>query len=792
MNTNGKNNAGLRLSPIAAAVALVLAAPAAMAEPMFQIPLYKGADMSRYDRNMVELGLGYSDEDSYKFGEYTGLEDKGAFVIGNFNLGKRLAGDANYVQASGWNLGLPSRQLGAVGGTQGRWFLSGNFDQFRRYQYDDTRFIHQGLGGDRLTLPPGFPGISAGTSQPPSNINTINAFLRDFDIKQDRDIWRFGGGLNIAPNIDVSINYRQDDRDGTRLIGAVMGNTGGNPRSAILPYQLNDTTKQVEAAVRWTGVQGQLNLSYWYSRYDNDANSLTWQNPYATIGGWAGNSGFPTGFGRLGLMPSNDYHQVQASGGWNFTRNTRLTSTFQYGVAKQNEEFLPYTINGPAAPGLPTQTPGTTLTVPTALPASSLNGEIKNTLFDIGLSSRLLPKLTVRANYLYNERDNKTPQNWYSYVGGDTTVQTPIPVGANPETINSSRVRYNLIPGTKENRFKLDGDYEVFRRTLLRAFYQYQKIDYEVASEELRTDTKNDRYGAELRHYANEYVTGALRYQRDERRGSDFVNARPYQASYTNAFVAATPFDNLPTLRQYYVADYNQNLIRATGTLMPMDTVNLTATVDWYERKYRGPDCGGPQDQVNPTVVIPSECLGLQEAKGQSYTLDASWTPVDGFSAFAFYTRSTFDTDQTSRQWNTAALAANPARNWAASLENSDDTFGVGGRFSPADRRWDLGAQLIYNDGTAKTSVGGPVVPATAAGVPDVNYKLTTFQIFGKWRYSKNIAFRANYWYERLRSDDWAYDNAAPWSSNNVLLTGQQSQEYSAHVIGFSVAYENW
>jgi hypothetical protein len=413
-------------------------------------------------------------------------------------------------------------------------------------------------------------------------------------------------------------------------------------------------------------------------------------------------------------------------------------------------------------------------------------------MFDLGLSSRILPKMTVRAKYHFFERDNKTPEQWYSYVGGDTTDQTALPTGVNPETINSSRVRRNLAPGTKENKFTLDGDYEVWRRTLLRAWYQYVKIDYSVASEELRADTNNNQVGTELRHYASENFTGALRYQYDQRRGSDFSNARPYQASYTSAFIAATPFDNLPTLRQYYVADYNQNLVRALGTFTPMDTVSISLSADWYSRDYKGPDCGGPNDQTNPALVIPSNCLGLQSATGQSYTIDASWTPVEGLSAYAFYTYGTLENEQDSRSWGGANLPSNPARNWSAKLENVDNTVGLGMRYTFPDRKYDVGAQYLYNDGVSKTSVSGPVVPATAAGVPNAGSTLNSFQLFGTWRYSKNVAIRANYWYQRLKTDDWAYDNSAAWSSNNVLLTGQQAPNYNANVFGISIAYTGW
>jgi hypothetical protein len=51
---------------------------------------------------------------------------------------------------------------------------------------------------------------------------------------------------------------------------------------------------------------------------------------------------------------------------------------------------------------------------------------------------------------------------------------------------------------------------------------------------------------------------------------------------------------------------------------------------------------------------------------------------------------------------------------------------------------------------------------------------------------------RANYWFQKLRTNDWAYDNANPTSSTNMLLTGQQSPNYTANVFCISIAYTGW
>jgi MtrB/PioB family decaheme-associated outer membrane protein len=768
------------VNPLAAAVALALAAPAAaLAEPMLQVPLYRGADMSRYDENNVELGVGFSTENSFKFGEFNGINDQGPFLIGNFNLRNRLGNDGRYLNAFGSNLGLDARKLGVEYGQQGRYWVDAGYDMLTRYQFSDTQFIHQGLGGPVLTLPAGFAGIG----QPPASAAGINPFLHTYEVKQERDIFRLGGGFHLGGGWDVGVSYRQDDRDGSKLIGSVMGNTGGNPRAAILPYDLNDRTQQVEAIARWRSKQAQVNVSYWYSKYDPDVNSLTWQNPYNIIAGWVGNSGFPTGFGRLGLMPENSFHQLSATGAWNFTPKDRLTGTLSYSMMRQDEAFLPYTINDGTAPG-------TTLTVPNALPRSSLDGKIDNTLFDVSYFTRALPKTTLRANYHFLQHKNKTPVALYDYVGGDTLNQPPV---AN-DTINDTHLRYNVAESTTEHRLKLDGDYEIFRRTLLRGFYQYRYISYEEASEALRSRTTDNLLGVELRRIMSEMFTGALRYSHDKRTGSDYSLTRAYQATYTTGTTTAVPFpDNVPTVRHFFLADYDKDTIRANVAITPMERVTIDLRADWYNVKYKGPDCGGPNDQVLAGVTFPAECLGRTEGDGSSYTIDGSFTPADGWNAFAFYTYSRLSTDQASRSINnTTAQQIDANRDWSAALKYNDHTVGLGVRYQPADKKYDAGAQYVFSNGSGKYGLAAGPALAAPLPVPDTEAKLHSFQLFAKYRYSKNVALRFNYWFEKYRSNDWAFDSATPTSSNNVILTGHQSPQYDAHIFGISVAYTNW
>jgi hypothetical protein len=126
--------------------------------------LFRDADMSRWSDNYVELGVGNNTQPGYRFGQFSGLKDKGGFPIAGFNwLSRDSSNDARYWHVFGSTLGLDSRKLQAEGGVQGSWNASINYDQLSKSLTSPTYFIHGGLGTSSLTLPAGF-AINNGVS----------------------------------------------------------------------------------------------------------------------------------------------------------------------------------------------------------------------------------------------------------------------------------------------------------------------------------------------------------------------------------------------------------------------------------------------------------------------------------------------------------------------------------------------------------------------------------------------------------------------------------------------------
>jgi MtrB/PioB family decaheme-associated outer membrane protein len=776
------NSAPLRRRTVALAVGAALAALAAapsfadtvLTARLFRDSdvLFRDADMSRWSENYVELGVGYNSHDSYRFGQFSGLTDKGGFPLAGFNwLSRDDANDAQYWQVYGSTLGLDSRKMSAEGGVQGKWTVSLNYDRIKRSQWDTASFIHDGLGSNNLTLPSTFVATNA------QDAAAIDPRLRPFKIEQERDIYRAGLAGFLGRDWDFKVNYREDHRDGTRLTGFIYNFGGG--RTVLVPYEIDDRTRQLETILSYTTKVAQLQVGYTYSKFDNELNSFNVRNPFTNTAGQTE--------GRLSLAPSNDFHQVYANAGYNYSKDTRLTAKVSYSIAEQNENFLPYSAN--LAPGAAGNVP----------PRTSLDGKVVRTLLDVALTTKPMDKMSLKVAYQYNDSDNRTPVANYTYLSRDTT--------ALPNVATTPNGRRNTPLSTTEQKFSVDADYEIAAKTILRAGVERKHVDYSVKGDIYkdqadRDHTNTDKLSVELRRPVSDEFLGSVGYTYTQRRGSDYDKNNYFENSYWNqAYRDRVRLTAHPSMRSFMYANYDEDRVRTGANWTASETVSLQAAVDNYRRKAKGPNCSTVVDPNIPATLsatLPDTCLGQTLAQGLSVSLDVQWQPAENLTTFAFGNYGETSTTQQGRTWvrgandtlvgNTAGTLAN---GWSADVMNRDATLGVGLKWQPTEV-WDLGGTYVYNYGTGLAGVAtGPGIPL-AMSMPENWNRLNTLQLFAKWDYSKQLAWRFNYLYENLQSRDWAYDNLTPTSVNQVLLAGQNSPRYSNHVVGVSAVVKSW
>lgn len=763
-----KNSAPLRRRTLVLAVGAALTSLAvapAFADPLLTIKLFRDsevmfrdADMSRWADNYIELGAGYNSKDSVRFGQFSGLTDKGGFPLLGFNwISRDQANDAQYWQLHGANLGLDSNKFQVQGGVQGLWDASFSLDRLKKSQTDTASFVHQGLGTSTLTLPAPWAASSAS----PATLGVHRASLQPFEVQQGRDIYRLGIKGLLGPEWDYKVNYREDRRDGTRLTG-ISYSAGG---AAIVPYQIDDRTQQIEAVLSYTSKIAQFQLGYSYSRFDNALNAFNVQNPFFTA---ATNLNQ-----RLSLAPDNDHHQINATAAYWLSKATRLSATYSYGIARQSQAFLPYSANGPGATA--------------ALPRSSLDGKVINTLLDVALTTKPIDKMNLKVAYQYRDSDNKTPINQYTYVGRDGS-------GALPAGANAS-IRTNAPVSTTEHKVSLEGDYEIAAKTVLRAGIEHSDKKYTLTD---RTDTQTDKFSIELRRPVSAEFLGSVGYVYTQRRGSDYDKNVFFRNTYTGPGFQGSGTNGLrnnPSMRSFMYADFNEDRLRASGNWTVSETVSLQGMVDGYQQKMRGPNCGKFSDALQPigiTGPLAGTCLGRSSADGGSVSLDLQYQPEENLTTFAFANLSQTGVKETGRVWaaggNSGGLDTN---NWYGDMIFRDHTVGFGLKWQP-EEKWDLGGTYVFNQGTGMSGITTASGQPAAQPVPDTWSKLHTLQLFAKWDYSKQLSWRFNYLYENLKSYDWAISDVPANGNTAVMFTGQQAPRYSNHVFGVSAVVKSW
>jgi MtrB/PioB family decaheme-associated outer membrane protein len=828
----------------------------------------------------VEVGVGNVSDGSFKFGEYNGLQKKGAYAIGNLDVrgGAYGTDDPTRWRITGSNLGLDTRNITGEFGRQGAFRFDFGYDELLRNRSDSFQTPYLGAGSNNLTLPsswivPRVPQVSAtagnfrglspstglgnalvgGVSTPPTaaQIATVNNIIaadvplfQNVNLHTKRERYDAGVSYNLGSQWELKASVRHEDKTGFKPMN--MLSLANGTASVTLPDLIDQTHDQYNASINYTGPQGFFQAAYYGSLFKNNVQSMTWQNAFD-----------PTKSATMGSNPDNQFHQILLTGGYKFSPTTRLTVNGSYGRATQNEAF----VVGPESPF--------------GLPSSSLNGLVLTKAFNLKLTSRPIKDLNVTAGYKFDDRDNHTAVNTYRFYDAGEAPSGSSPFssafglasGAMGSNIN---IYANRPYSKKSNQFNLDGDYSVAKGQWIKAGYEYQKIERSCPGSWINCvdapNGKENTLRAEWRMNMIENLSARVGYAYSERRVTydeqgwlalvpmagvvptggatlsvaDFMRQNgltgfgpiapwvPLQTGNLGIFFpnnSALPqqfygsrndIHELPGMRRFLMADRNRDKVRSAIDWQATDNLSVQGGLDYNKDKY------------------DNSVYGLLDAKSWVANLEGSYAVAEGLSANAFYT---FE-DQRSRSagasyasgaiTNTAfvGIAANtvvsggcfdtvtlknqnaktdPCLNWSTDMRDKIDTLGFGLKQNGLlGGRLDVGADLVFIK--AKTNIGvkgGTYAnnPAAAAGrpavspavifipatdMPEVSNETAELRLNARYALDKQSTVRVLYWYQRLKSTDYAYDAMQFGGISSVIPTNEQAPNYKVHVIGVS------
>jgi len=700
-----------------------------------------------------ELGLGYVSDDAFLFGRYNGLQEQGPYLIGDIQ-DQGYSEDSRYWHARGTNLGLDSRYLRLEGGIQGSQQYYFEYDQLPNNRSDSASTPFLGIGSTSLRLPPGF------------DINTnLDGALQPFEIQTERKRLGVGGSFFPGRGWQLDIGFQHETRDGIdRIGGAIAGNRqGGGGHGPGGPGGGDHGTG---------GPGGGGSASN--SSASNFSTTLHSANGDDHGGGGNGN-GIISTFDAT-LMPEPiDYQTNMLDAGLHYAKgksefdvvyhlsifeNNKNTLSWEnpfltgrYGdqsLAADNQfhqlsltggYLLPYNsrLSGVFSLGHMTQDDDfQSYTVnpaiaTSALPRNSLDGNVLLTMAQLKLVSKPLHKLRLSAEYRHDDRDNDTPVDTYDYVVADSYTGTPV---------ENNPLSY------KKNKLDLTANYRLTSSMSLRGGYRYDDMSREYGNTDGGKTSENTLIAKwKMRPHA---TLGLELYgELGNRDGSDYP---------------VPPGEN-PALRNYYLADRERTLVGTSVDYLPTDSLSLAAKLEYRKNDY------------------PDTLIGLTESSEPAYTLDASYQLHDNVTTYAYYTHEDMESTQGGSETGTTSP------DWQAEFDDTVDTVGVGATVTDIRNKWDAGADLVYTRATGTIEMKNLVSPDRDSNYPDLKTALTSLKLWTQYRYRRDLAFKFSYWYQDYSADNWAVDNLQEDSVHNLLLLGEDTQDYDTHVFGLSFVY---
>lgn len=658
----------------------------------------------------VEGGVGYQNNDDYHFGRYTGLEEEGGVV--NMSGEFRYRGEeGKYLEGEAQDLGLDARRLKLEGGRQGSYSISIEYDEIPNFRERDAYSPYQDQGDGRYDLPTNWLSGATTTDMP-----TLTSDLRRVPLQTQRDRTSARFSLLPARHWEVSGFARHEKKDGVKDRGATFGFN----QTVILPVAFEYETDEFGINLGYTGQKFQAEIAYSGSFFNNDQDAIAWRNPYQ-------DASSNTAWGQMAEAPDNEFHQFSGLFAYQLSPTTRISTRLARGRMRQDQDFLPYTVN----PSITTS----------PLPTNSLDGKIDTTLASIELNARPLPRLRLDASHTYSDRDNRSSVHVYDYVVTDT---------------GSGGQRQNRPYSYTQELTRLKAAYRFPKQISLSGGYDLERMERTYVQAE---ETREKSLWSKLRLHPLDSLETTFKYTYSDRDTSSYVQLSQIDPLLDNP--NPNVYDN-PLMRILSMTDRQQDKLGIALSLTPYETLSLGLDLDFLNDDY---------DQNH---------LGLQKTKGLVSTFSISYSFNEDLSASSYYTYDKLNSDQKGSE---KLLYANPDNMWVASSQNRTDTFGLGLNWSAIPDKLELGADYTYSEFTGEISF------VSAPSLPDLTSRFSALNLYGTYRLSEQLSLRAEYRYQRFDEADWSKDgtvNTLP----TLLSLGSATQDNTTYLGFISLRYE--
>ena len=727
-----RNTSALTLTLLLAAVPALAQDPPSIPAPADPVSIGRSEFTGKW-YGTVDFGgrVTSIDGDEARAQRYRDL--RSGVYANNAVFGKRTQEYAFEGQA--WNIGYRDQRYMIDFDRPGRLSASFLYDQIPLWISHDTRTLFT------ETQPGVFRLEDAMQQQIQAGAATLHAFedqAVQFDLRTMRKIGEADVAFSATPNTDIIVSIKNTNRDGH----IPYGGTFGFSNAVEIPMPLDHRTTDLRTALEWSNGKGLLRFGWDGSTFENNIDSVVWENPLRYGPDAAGS---PTQ-GRHTSWADNTLTYLHGTGSASIPMNGRVTAYFAFGQGRNNTDLLPFTIN--------------TAIAPPPLARTTAEAESQMTIANFTASMRPAAGFFLNARYRYADVDIQTPE--FTREGGSVNYDTSFTSSAGPSEYHS----------VKRSTFDVDASFSVAPYTAVKAGYSRQGSDY---THRIWETTSENVFRVSLDSTGNQRFMVRAQYENRQRTGDGFQEE------------ALEEVGELPTMRHFDIADRDRNRFTFIGTAMVAPAIELTASAGVGRDKY--PDSGH----------------GLLMFDSDQYSVGANIAPDDRYSLTASYGWENYSSQQRSRNASDAAQQADPARDWTTDYTGKVNFFEAGFDISAIQKTLIriTGDWNRSNDTYLYGLVTGSPI-AVPEQLPPVKNELLRAEVDLTYELARNLRVGVAYWFDDYNVEDFALGpetisgiafppvqegQQAP--TTNALLLGYQYRPYTAHV-GFVRLTYGW
>lgn len=689
-------------------------------------------------------------------------------------------------------------------------FDSGEYGKFRTtVQWNELqRLFSRGARSPYTTQANGVlvvPDSIKATLQPlldaksPTMISVAEGLFRNSTlttVRQTRQTLSIDQRVQLTPNWSVRARFLDYKRTGSKPLGIGSYERVPTPNAEIgitttigdgfrilnleLPEPLNNRTDQITFGTSYVRRHWGANFDYTFSRFNNGIESLTFDNPFrltdkqATSNGNFNRQEFARGI--FAEEPSNKSHSFLVSAFVDLPGHSRLAGAVGWSFWRQNEQFLPFTLNTAiTASNLPA---GVTPTSLAALPRQSLQGEVDTFSADQIFASRPTKNFSFNIRYRSYDYNNKTPDILFpGYAAFSESFWRTSIVG----TFGTELIENKPVSFHKQN-FVAEGTYELTKWLKWQLEYQWEGWDREHRQV---ANSNENTFGTRVTYKPNNKFDGKLIYRYSDR------TPRAYDPGVLE-FLQLRLFDQAKRIRHNANVQWQYAVTPKLGL-----SGTFSYLRDNYDRNFFGL---------------------VRYLQGQG-GVDLLYTANEKTTFYANYSRERYSsllqsitkTGAPFQQVNPAAPCFTPEcflNRWNREDRNVNDSFGVGITTYIAKNKLFFDANYALSLANDRITTVNPsavnrtaILNATAFPFPDVKSNYHEVNVDTNYQLKDNLALGFRYIFEPYRLEDFQWNGLNPYPFERLtaeqqfpttrpLLLDSRYSSHNAHVFSVYLRFQ--